>query len=253
MDGLLSLDDFKNGFSSKLEKLILKIPLKIENLTIDEYIQSKLNIDLFWKLLQGEEFTESIMISKNRECFNNLPTKIVLTHKLILDPTQEESSDLIISNYNLEMCNLFESNIDIFPIWKGDEMVFYPLLSPLWLSDGNPELGYISLNSEWIQQYIIKITTLCNERNLYYQNHRYLNNINNTLYSNHIQPEPYILSLLFQKSKKDSEFNKLFIKYIKEQKQIVNNILSLKIVNQITFDNLITLLKQGKYNNKIIL
>ena len=251
MDGLLSLDDFKNGFSSKLEKLILKIPLKIENLTIDEYIQSKLNIDLFWKLLQGEEFTESIMISKNRECFNNLPTKIVLTHKLILDPTQEESSDLIISNYNLEMCNLFESNIDVFPIWKGEDIIFYPLLSPLWLSDGDPELGYLSLNSEWMEQYIIKITTLCNERNLYYQNHRYLNNINNSLYYNHINLEPEILSVLLNKSKQDPEYKTKFIKFIKEQKQILDKILCLKIINIVSFNNLIKLLKQGKYNNKI--
>tara|TARA_A100001015_G_C14846290_1_gene654597 strand:- start:81 stop:881 length:801 start_codon:yes stop_codon:yes gene_type:complete len=252
----ISHSDFLNYILPELNEYSFKKPIEIEKLNLDEYLNCNLDIKYFWLLLNGLEFVEEQKIQYNKDCFNRLPTKINLPvkHQLcksVYSPEEYDVSDTQftdISEYNINLCKIFEFYKDVFPIYIDGKIHFYPILSPGWIKEGNPNCGYLNLNNSWIQEYTSDIKTLCLERNQYYQSHKYLDKINLELYHNSVNLSSDLLKKIVLESDKNAELKDAFREFIVKQHTILSNIKKQTEFNIESFEQFLKYVFDGKSN-----
>ena len=249
----LQLSDFIENILPEKKTLFLKNPIEIQKLTLDEYVNTKLDIDIFWSLINGLHFKTKQSIKSNRVFFNKLPSKISLPEKYLLckslnpyeNHLENKSNFTDISEYNINICKIFEQNKNIFPLIVNSELKFYPMVSPKWLIDGDPKLGYINLSTEWIDKYILDIIKLCLDSNEYYKKHKYLNNIDINIYYNCVNLDSYILKNILIEPKQNLDLKLKFYNFIKIQKPILEQIKQSNIIDAKSYNNLLELIWKG--------
>jgi hypothetical protein len=252
----LKLSDFIENILPEQKSVHSKKPIKIETLSLDEYLNLKLDINIFWKLCNGLQFIEQHNVQYNRDYFNRFLIKISLPEKYRLCKSFDQNETNIadtsnftdISEYNLNICKIFEKNKYIFPLIINSELKFYPILSPNWLIDGDPKLGYINLSIDWINNYVTDIKQICLDSDEYYKTHKYLNNIDIDIYYNSINLDSYVLKKILIESKTNIDLKIKFCNFVKKQKSILEVIKKSNITNGESYINLLKLIYDGTSN-----
>ena len=215
-----------------------------ENIFNQYYFNLNMDINALWYLLKGCKIKLQI-IHNSRDSLDELPCRFTLTEKHQLDKVlvndtkytpKPEQYHQNIRDYYEWIKNFCDNNCDVFPYKFGEQIIFIPIISPLWFVNGlNGKIfksvenyGYINPNSEycvgWFSDWLSKYNSIIKEKyitaNKLFQEHKsFLKSEQITDYKEKLISSALTLvqqNKFKNRYKEDRSFKKTFKKYVQK-------------------------------------
>lgn len=213
-----------------------------KNIFYQYYENLNMDISALWYLLKGCKI-KSQVVHNTRDFLDELPCRFSLTEKHQLDKVlindnkytpKPEQYHQNIPDYYEWIKNFCEKNCEVFPYQFGEQIVFIPIISPLWFVNGNrlfksvENYGYINPNSEycvgwfsdWLSKYNSSIKDKYIKANKLFQEHKsFLKPEETTDYKEKMISSALTLiqQIKFKnRYKEDSSFRKIYKKYLQK-------------------------------------